>query len=218
MNLPRRRLLLLAFLAAGAAAGAAPAKWAASIDAFTRADTANPPPRDAVLFVGSSSIVRWKTLARDFPEVRVINRGFGGSELADSIHYLDRLVLPHQPRVVVLYAGENDLQAGATAEEVHARFQAFRQGLHAALPQTRLVFIAIKPSPSRAKIRERIDRANTLIAATCREDPRLAFADVVPPMLDAAGQPRAELFVADRLHLSEAGYAVWRPIVAPLLR
>jgi lysophospholipase L1-like esterase len=218
MSLPRRSFFLLAFLAAGAAAGAAPAKWAASIDAFTRADAANPPPRDAVLFVGSSSIVRWKTLARDFPEVRVINRGFGGSELADSIHYLDRLVLPHQPRVVVLYAGENDLQAGATAEEVHARFQAFRQGLHAALPQTRLVFIAIKPSPSRAKIRERIDRANTLIAATCREDPRLAFADVVPPMLDAAGQPRAELFVADRLHLSEAGYAVWRPIVAPLLR
>ena len=218
MNLPRRRLLLLAFLAAGAAAGAAPAKWAASIDAFTRADAANPPPRDAVLFVGSSSIVRWKSLARDFPEVRAVNRGFGGSELADSVHYLDRLVLPHQPRVVVLYAGENDLQAGATAEEVHARFQAFRRGLHAALPQTRLVFIAIKPSPSRAKIRERIDRANTLIAATCREDPRLAFADVVPPMLDAAGQPRAELFVADRLHLSEAGYAVWRPIVAPLLR
>jgi lysophospholipase L1-like esterase len=218
MNPSRRRLLLLVFLAAGAAAGAAPAKWAASIDAFTRADATNPPPRDAVLFVGSSSIVRWKSLARDFPEVPVINRGFGGSELADSVHYLDRLVLPHQPRVVVLYAGENDLQAGATAEEVHARFQAFRQGLHAALPKTRLVFIAIKPSPSRAKIRTRIDRANALIAATCREDPRLAFADVVPPMLDAAGQPRPELFVADRLHLSEAGYAIWQPIVAPLLR
>lgn len=217
MSLPRR-LLLLAFLAAGAAAGAAPAKWAASIDAFIRADAANPPPREAVLFVGSSSIVRWNSLARDFPDVPVINRGFGGSELADSVHYLDRLVLPHQPRVVVLYAGENDLQAGATAEEVHARFQAFRQRLHAALPQTRLVFIAIKPSPSRAKIRAQIDRANALIAATCREDPRLAFADVVPPMLDAAGQPRPELFVADRLHLSEAGYALWRPIVAPLLR
>ena len=218
MNLPRRRLLLLAFLAAGAVAGAAPAKWAASIDAFTRADAANPPPREAVLFIGSSSIVRWKSLARDFPDVPVINRGFGGSELADSVHYLDRLVLKHEPRVVVLYAGENDLQAGATAEEVHARFQAFRQGLHAALPRTKLVFIAIKPSPSRAKIRDRIDRANALIAASCREDPRLAFADVVPPMLDAAGQPRPELFVADRLHLSEAGYAVWQPIVAPLLR
>ena len=218
MNLSRRRLLLLAFLAAGAAAGAAPAKWAASIDAFTRADAANPPPREAVLFVGSSSIVRWKSLARDFPDVPVINRGFGGYELADSVHYLDRLVLKHEPRVVVLYAGENDLQAGATAEEVHARFQAFRQGLHAALPRTRLVFIAIKPSPSRAKIRPQIDRANALIAASCREDPRLAFADVVPPMLDAAGQPRPELFVADRLHLSEAGYAVWQPIVAPLLR
>ncbi|MFZ9837149.1 MAG: SGNH/GDSL hydrolase family protein [Opitutaceae bacterium] len=218
MNLPRRRLLLLTFLAAGAGAGAAPAKWAASIDAFTRADATNPPPREAVLFVGSSSIVRWKSLARDFPDVPVINRGFGGSELADSVHYLDRLVLKHEPRVVVLFAGENALPAGAPAEEVHARFQAFRQGLHAALPRTRLVFIAIKPSPSRAKIRPQIDRANALIAATCREDPRLAFADVVPPMLDAAGQPRPELFVADRLHLSEAGYALWRPIVAPLLR
>jgi hypothetical protein len=105
MSLPRRRFLLLAFLAAGAAARAAPAKWAASIDAFTRADAANPPPRDAVLFVGSSSIVRWKSLARDFPEVRVVNRGFGGSELADSVHYLDRLVLPHQPRVHLLRGG-----------------------------------------------------------------------------------------------------------------
>ncbi|MFZ9747828.1 MAG: hypothetical protein ACO3G4_14480, partial [Opitutaceae bacterium] len=85
MNLPRRRLLLLTFLAAGAVAGAAPAKWAASIDAFTRADATNPPPREAVLFVGSSSIVRWKSLARDFPDVPVINRGFGGSELADSV-------------------------------------------------------------------------------------------------------------------------------------
>ena len=218
MNPSRRRFLLLAFLAASATAGAAPAKWAASIDAFTRADAANPPPREAVLFVGSSSIVRWKSLARDFPDVPVINRGFGGSELADSVHYLDRLVLKHEPRIVVLYAGENDLQAGASAEEVHARFQAFRQGLHAALPRTKLVFIAIKPSPSRVKIRAQIDRANALIAGTCREDPRLAFADIVPPMLDAAGQPRPELFVADRLHLSEAGYAVWQPIVAPLLR
>ena len=195
----------------------APEKWTAAIDKFTQADAANPPPQNAVVFVGSSSIVKWTSLEKDFPGVKVINRGFGGSELADSAYYADRIVTPYKPRTVVLYAGDNDLNAGKTPETVLADFKTFVGKIHAALPQTRIIYIAIKPSPSRWKNKENIVRANTLIAAECAKDKRLGFADVYQPMLDAKGEPRPELYVKDMLHMNEAGYAVWRPVVAPLI-
>ncbi len=216
---PRRLLvLLLTVLAPFSALRAAPEKWTKAIDAFTTADQTNPPPREGVVFVGSSSIVRWASLQRDFPGVKAINRGFGGSELADSVFYADRIVIPYRPRVVVLYAGENDLQNGRTPEAVHADFRAFVAKVHAALPLTRIVFIAIKPSPSRAKIKDRVVQANALIAADCARDARLAFADVYTPMLTATGEMRPELFVKDMLHLNETGYALWTPIVAQYLK
>ena len=218
MLLRRLLVLLVAALLAQPALRAAPEKWAKAIDAFTTADRTNPPPRDGVVFVGSSSIVRWATLQQDFPGVKAINRGFGGSELADSVFYADRIVIPYRPRIVVLYAGENDLNAGKTPETVFADFKAFVAKVHGALPQTRIVWIAIKPSPSRAKIKEQVARANALVAAECKRDPRLAYADVYTPMLTAAGEMRPELFVKDMLHLNEAGYALWVPIVARHLK
>lgn len=197
---------------------AASERWSATIDAFTKADAVNPPARDAVVFVGSSSIVKWNGLAQDFPGVPLIKRGFGGSELSDSVYYADRIVIPYRPRVVVVYAGENDLQLGQTPDAVFASFTAFCAKVHAALPRTRIVFISIKPSPSRWKLREAMIRTNTLIAAACAKDKRLAFIDVFTPMLDGHGQPRPELFVKDMLHMNEAGYALWTPRVAPLLK
>ncbi len=217
MQFLRRTLLALAVLASGLVF-AAPEKWAAAIEKFTATDVTRPPPANGVLFIGSSSIVKWKSLAQDFPGVPVINRGFGGSELADSVFYADRIAIPYHPRVIVVYAGENDLQAGKSPEKVHADFQAFCARIHAALPRTRIVYIAIKPSPSRAKIITRVTAANALIATACRKDPRLAFADIFPLMLDARGNPRPELFVKDMLHMNEAGYALWTPVVAPLLQ
>ena len=218
MLLRRTLLPTLALLLAGPVASAAPEKWAKAIDAFTTADQTNPPPRDAVVFVGSSSIVRWASLQKDFPGVKAVNRGFGGSELADSVYYADRIVIPYQPRIVVLYAGENDLQNGRAPEAVFADFKAFVAKVHAALPKTRIVYIAIKPSPSRVKIKDHVVRANDLIAAACARDPRLAFADVYTPMLTITGEMRPELFVKDMLHLNEAGYALWTPIVARYLK
>jgi lysophospholipase L1-like esterase len=197
---------------------AAPEKWAAAIDKFTQADAVNPPPRGAVVFVGSSSIVKWSTLAKDFPDVKAINRGFGGSELADSVFFADRIVTPYKPRVVVLYAGDNDLNAGKSPETVFADFKAFVAKVHTSVPEARIVFIAIKPSPSRWNIRDKGERANALIAAECARNPRLRFVDIWKPMLDANGEPRRELFVADMLHLNEAGYTVWTPLVAPHLK
>ncbi len=211
------RKIFLALALTGSA-WATPAQWTNAIDAFTQADALHAPARDAVLFIGSSSIVKWQSLVQDFPGLATINRGFGGSELADSVFYLDRIAIPYHPRVVVLYAGENDLNAGKSPETVAADFAEFCAKLHVALPTTRLVYIGIKPSPSRWKIHEKMQRANALIAALCAKDKRRTFLDVWQPMLDPQGQPRPELFVADMLHMKPAGYAIWTPLLTPLLQ
>ncbi len=213
-----RRLFPALLLLLAPVVFAAPEKWAEAINKFTQADTTRPPPSGGVVFVGSSSIVRWATLEKDFPGVTVVNRGFGGSELADSVFYADRIVIPYRPRTVVVYAGENDLNTGQTPEKVFGDFKAFVAKVHGALPKAKIVFIAIKPSPSREKIKAQVVRANALIAAECALDPRLAFADIYTPMLTAKGEMRPELFVKDMLHLNEAGYAVWVPVVAPFLK
>ncbi len=211
------RKLLLA-LALVSSALATPDKWTKDIDAFTTADLGRPPPQNAVLFIGSSTIVKWKTIAQDFPKVATINRGFGGSELADSVFYLDRIAIPYRPRIIVVYAGDNDLWAGKSAETVAGDFEAFCTKIHPALPATRIVFIGIKPSPSRWKIHEKMEQTNALIAAYCAKDKRRAFLDVWKPMLDAKGEPRSEFFVTDLLHMNPAGYALWTPLLAPLLK
>ena len=213
-----RRSLLTAALLVTASAFAAPEKWTADIDKFTQADALKAPAKGAVVFVGSSSIRRWTSLAADFPEITLLNRGFGGSELTDSVFFADRIVIPYAPRLVVVYAGENDLQAGKSAEAVLAAFQAFHTKVHAALPKTKIIFLAVKESPSRAKIRENVLLANKLVAADCAKDPRLTFVDVATPMLDAKGQTRPELFIEDQLHMKPAGYAIWTKVLAPYLK
>ncbi len=208
-------LLVVSFTSVG---WSAPDKWAAAIDEYTRADRSNPPPKGGIVFVGSSSIRLWTTLAQDFPDLPLINRGFGGSELADSLFYADRIVTAYQPKTVVVYAGENDINAGKSPETVHADFNAFRAKVHAALPQARIIFIAMKPSPSRWKLKENFVRGNALIATECQKDPRLTFCDIWPDMLDAQGAPRPELFVKDMLHMKPEGYAIWTKRLTPLLK
>lgn len=211
-----RFLLLLSLFAP--LLSAAPEKWTAAIDAFTEADAAHPPAHHGVVFIGSSSIVKWTTLARDFPGVPVIQRGFGGSDLSDTVFFADRIVTPYQPRVVVVYAGENDLWAGKSVDALLADFKAFNQKVHAAVPAARIVFIGLKPSPSRVRIRAEVLRANSLIAAECARDKRLVFVDVFAPMLDAKGNDRPELYVEDQLHMKPAGYAIWTPLVAKAIK
>src|SRR5712691_4050334 len=130
---------------AGAADDKAFARWEKTIAAFEQQDKDKPPPKNAVLFAGSSSIRLWD-LPKYFPGMDVINRGFGGSEVADSVHFADRLIVKHKPRIVVLYAGDNDIAAGKTPERVLADFKAFVKAVHAGLPKTKIVYISIKPS------------------------------------------------------------------------
>jgi lysophospholipase L1-like esterase len=192
------------------------ARWEPSIAKFEMQDRAAPPPQGAVLFVGSSSIVRWD-VAKSFPDRAVINRGFGGSQLADSVHFADRIVLKHKPRTVVLYAGDNDITRGKSPERVHADFQAFVKKIHAELPETRILFLAIKPSINRWNLVDKMRQANELIETTCRRDKRLDYVDVFTPMLSENGPPDAEWFVADGLHLSPTGYELWTAILEPHL-
>lgn len=210
--------LLLARLLAAPPALATPEHWQPDIAKFEQADAAHPPPQGAVLFVGSSSIRMWTTLAEDFPGIPTINRGFGGSELADSVYYADRIVLPYHPRIVVVYAGDNDLWAGKTPETVLADFRAFRTKVHAALPETRIIFLSVKECPSRARVRDAVRATNRLIATDCAAHAPCEFVDVATPLLAPDGGFRPELYRDDQLHLSAAGYAIWTRVLAPHLK
>jgi lysophospholipase L1-like esterase len=192
-------------------------RWDADIDAFEAQDRTNPPPRNAILFIGSSSIRLWKTLAQDFPEHKVINRGFGGSEVDDSVRFADRIVAPYRPRLVVMYAGGNDINAGTTPEEVAGNFKAFVEKVRAKLPETRIAYISIAPNPARWAQVDRVRRANELIRNFTKTNPKLTFIDIFPHMLGDDGQPRPELFVEDRLHMNEKGYALWTKLIRPVL-
>ncbi len=199
-------------------APAQPNRYDAQISQFEEQDRQNPPPKDAVLFLGSSSIRRWQDLADDFPDLQVINRGFGGSRIADSIHFLDRIVIPYRPRLIVFYAGENDIAGGLTPEQVFEDYKEFVTRVRRALPRTRIAFVSLKPSPSRAKHLEAFRQANELIRQYTTTHRRLSFIDVFTPMLGPDGQPRPELFVADRLHLNRQGYDLWKTIIAEHLK
>lgn len=195
-----------------------PARFEAAIAAFEEADRENPPPQGAILFIGSSSIRGWRSVADDFPEHTVINRGFGGSIIADSTAFADRIVLPYKPSTIILYAGENDLKAGLTPEEVAEDFKTFVTRIHQELPETRIAFISMKPSPSRAALLEAMRKGNALINQYARDTERVDYIDVFHPMLNKEGQARDELFVKDKLHLNADGYTLWRQIVGPYLR
>lgn len=214
----RSGVAILWFLVLTSAATAAPDHWAPEIAKLTAGDATNPPPANGVVFVGSSSIRLWTSLATDFPGVATINRGFGGSELADSVYYLDRVVLPYHPKTVVLFAGTNDIWSGKTPEQVFADFQAFRTKLHAALSEARLIYLSLTYAPSRQRVHDAFRAANRLIAADCATDPRCTFVDVSTPVLDANGNARPELYQEDQLHMLPAGYAIWTKVLAPYLK
>jgi lysophospholipase L1-like esterase len=195
-----------------------PAQWEKEIQAFEAADKTAPPPQDGILFIGSSSIRLWKTLASDFPKLPVINRGFGGSQIPDSTSFAPRIVRPYRPRMIVMYAGGNDINAGRTAEEVASDFVRFVETVRRDLPATRIAYISIAGNPARWAQVERVKRANQLIESYTARTPNMAFIDIFPHMLGPDGQPQPELFVEDRLHMNASGYAIWTKIVGPFLK
>jgi lysophospholipase L1-like esterase len=193
------------------------ARWEKDIRAFEAADKTNPPPQGAVLFIGSSSIKRWTDVAQAFPDHKVLNRGFGGSQLSDSVLFAERIVTPYKPKLVLLYAGDNDIASGRSPERVFSDFKAFVSKIHAALPDTRIAYIAIKPCPLREKFLDKVKTANHLIQDYTTSDKRLLFVDVFTPMLTKEGRPRADLCIKDGLHPNAQCYELWASLLRPVL-
>lgn len=191
------------------------ARWNAEIAAFQAADRAHPPAAGAVLFIGSSSIRLWTSLAADFPEVRTLNRGFGGSEIADSTFFADRIVAPYHPRAIVMYAGDNDLEAGNSPQQVREDFAAFVRTARAADPGVPIAFIAIKPSMARKALLPKIREANTLVRDWAATQKEVAYLDIFTPMLGRDCQPQAKWFIQDGLHMNRGGYELWIGVVGP---
>jgi lysophospholipase L1-like esterase len=211
----------LPFLAPCADPTAAKApKWEATIRAFENSDKTNQPPKNATLFTGSSSIVRWKSLAEDFPDRKVINRGFGGSFLEDVATYADRVIVAYHPATVVIYAGGNDINGGRTPEQVFESFKSIMSKIRPALPQAHIFYISIAPNIARWAQIEKVRAANRLIEGEIKamNDPKVEFIDVAPGMLGEDGKPKPDIFVADNLHMNPKGYAIWTSIVGPRVK
>jgi lysophospholipase L1-like esterase len=194
-------------------------RWDQSIAAFVAADRVHTPESGGVLFIGSSSIRLWDDVENKFgPAVAIIKRGFGGATMSACEHYLDRIVLPYKPRLIVVYAGDNDLAQGYEPREVLDHFIRFVERVRSALPSTRIAFISIKPSPARIRLVAKMRETNELVRRYIESGDNLDFINVFTLMLDAAGRPRAELFQADALHLNSVGYQLWQTVIAPHLR
>lgn len=190
-------------------------RWDSAMADFAKSDEAQRPGEGGVLFVGSSSIRLWQRLPQDFSNVPVlINRGFGGSTMADCRQLVRQLVLQYKPRHVLVYAGENDLAEGRSPAEVLDSFRGFVQVVREELPDVRIDYISIKPSPLRAQLLPQVREANRLLAAYVGELENAGFVDVFSSMVDDSGAPRADLFGPDRLHMNDTGYALWRQLLA----
>jgi lysophospholipase L1-like esterase len=193
-------------------------QWASDMARFAAEDAAHPPPAHPIVFTGSSSVRMWQTLAKDFPGKPVLNRGFGGSQLRDAIWYADDVAIRYQPRQIVIYAGDNDIDAGRSPQQVLSDFRAFVARIREDLPAVPIAWLAIKPSLARIDQLPAQREANALVQAETATMRDVVFIDVAAPMLDADGKPRADLFIEDGLHMNRKGYALWRGIIAPRLR
>jgi lysophospholipase L1-like esterase len=192
-------------------------KFEQDIQKFEIADRAQAAPTNAILFVGSSSIRLWTNLTETFPKKKIIQRGFGGSTMADALHFADRIILPYKPKEIFVYEGDNDLAAGKAPEAVAAEFRQLVGKIHAKLPKTQVWFISVKPSPSRAHLAAKAMALNAEIEWWTRAQKRVGYIDIWNPMLGKDGKPRPELFVDDKLHLNAEGYAVWTKVIGKKL-
>ena len=194
---------------------APPERLSSEIEAFAAQDRAAPPKACELVFTGSSSVRFWRTLDEDLAPIPVINRGFGGSQISDVNFYFDRVVGPYRPRAIFFYAGENDLHAGKSPEAVVADFQQFMTLKTKKLGATPVYFISLKPSKARLNQKAAQDAVNAKIREMAHARADLDYVDVVPTMLEAGGAPK-DIFIADGLHMTPAGYALWTAVVRPV--
>lgn len=192
-------------------------RWEPVIQRFEAADQANPPPKNAILFAGSSSIVFWRSLSEDMAPLTVMNRGFGGSQMFELNMFRDRIVTPYEPRAVLVYEGDNDVAAGKQPAEILAEYRDFVNHLKDKLPDTDIYFIAVKPSVRRAHLWSTMVDVNTALQALANEHDHVRFLDTSTPMLNEDDTVMDDLLVEDGLHMNANGYAIWTNVIKPVL-
>lgn len=189
------------------------------VSALKSKDSTVYPAPNSILFTGSSSFAKWTDIQAYFPGYKIVNRAFGGSSLPDLIRYADEVIIPYQPKQIAIYCGDNDLETSdsITPQIVLTRFiQLFTQ-IRSKLPATHILYVAIKPSPSRERLMPKMVKANMLIKNFLKRKSRTAFADVYHPMLVKGGKPNPTLFLEDRLHMNASGYVIWQKVLLPYL-
>lgn len=192
-------------------------RWEKAMLEFEEQDKEAPQGEGKVLFIGSSSIRMWKSLAEDMAPHAVINRGFGGSQIEDSIHFADRIIIPYRPSAIVLYAGDNDIAHGKSPERVARDFKRFHALIQRELPGTPVYFISIKPSRRRWEMWPDMLKANNLIERYCVASKQAVYLDCASPMLDKSGEVMDSIFLEDMLHMNAEGYAIWTSVIKPRL-
>jgi lysophospholipase L1-like esterase len=192
-----------------------PGRFAKDIENFVVWDSKNSFPESAILFVGSSSVRFWPT-ATAFPGKPIINRGFGGSEISDVIHFYDQVIKPYAPTKIFLYVGDNDIEHGKMADQVFEDYKELVAIVQSDFPRVNLIFISIKPSKRRWDKWPLMVEANRLVREYSESHPNLGYADLATPLLDADGNPR-DVFIDDGLHLNARGYSLWHQALAPYL-
>lgn len=214
-----KRILLFLLVCVSFIAGAQDRPFWKDIKSFKTEDSLRRPPKRAIVFVGSSSFRMWKDVQKDFPKHKIINRGFGGSSLPHVIAYAEEIVIPYKPKQVVVYCGENDfMNDTVTSEIVTNRFITLFDLLRDKLPRAEIVFVSMKPSPSRQRLMTEVAAANTSIRDFISKKRRAKYVDIWDAMLDSSGAPRKELFLKDMLHMNADGYAIWQKALEPHLR
>lgn len=209
---------LVGIVSASALLAAESSRYEETIAGFELQDMEVPPDPGGVLFVGSSSIRMWKSLEEDFPQVGpILNRGFGGSTMKDLLEVMDRIVIPYQPSVIVVYEGDNDLAGKTTPAEVEADFTVFLDRVGAELPEARVLILAVKPSYSRWKLLPEVRETNDRLIRLSVGREKVEFVDTYQAMMGSGSSLAREDFIGDGLHLSEQGYQRWVDVLTPWL-
>lgn len=193
------------------------ARWEKDIAAFEQRDKTNPPPQNAILFTGSSTILLWKTMAEDLSGFKVVNRGFGGSQIVDATHFADRIIFPLNPKMVLIRSGGNDIFSGKSPEQVFADFKGFVAKVHGKLPKTEIVYIALSPSVARWEQADKERALNAMVKEFVKTTKLVKYLDDADISLGADGKPRPELFIADKLHFNAEGYKLFSAKVRAFL-
>ncbi len=189
------------------------------IQQFKKQDSISSPPKNAILFVGSSSFTKWQDVQSYFPGYTIINRGFGGSSLPDVIRYAKDIIIPYHPKQVLMYCGDNDLASSdtVTPQMVAHRFKTLFHIIRNKLPKANIAYVSIKPSPSRRHLMTKMKQANLVIKSFLQKQKNTSFIDIYQPMLLPDGKPIPDIFIEDSLHMNEKGYAIWKKAIQPHL-